>query len=247
MLKTSKPYLSVIIPAYNEVKRLPLTLIDIDKHLSRVNFSYEIVVVDDGSIDGTHQLVNKFKKLIPNLKLIRYENNQGKGNAVKVGMTQSEGRYRIFTDADNSTSIDQFEKMIPHLKAGADIVIGSRDIKGAEMVPPQSLFKRILGNMGNLFIQILVLPGIWDTQCGFKCFSDKAAMEIFPKQKITGWGFDIEALSLAKRLGYKTKEIPVLWVNDTQSKVGASAYIKVLLETVKIRIWLWRGAYGIKS
>jgi len=240
-----KPYLSVIIPAYNEAGRLPLTLVDIDRHLSTKNYTYEIIVVDDGSSNNTKDVAEKFIKLIPNLRVVGYESNQGKGNAVKVGMLEAQGKYRLFTDADNSTSIDHFDKMIPSLKEGYDIVICSRDIKGSQMHPPQSLFKRILGNMGNLFIQALLLPGIRDTQCGFKVFSEEAALKIFSLQKIKRWGFDIEALALGKHMGYRIKEIPVYWVNDADSRVKPLAYFQVLFETVKVRWWLWRKVYNL--
>jgi len=240
-----KPYLSVIIPTYNEAERLPLTLVDIDRHLSTKTYAYEIIVSDDGSSDHTVEVANKFTKLIPNLRVIGYKDNQGKGNAVKLGMLEAKGKYRLFTDSDNSTSIDHFDKMIPEIKEGYDIVICSRDVKGSQMHPPQSLFKRMLGNVGNLFIQALLLPGIWDTQCGFKVFSEESASRIFVLQKISRWGFDIEALALGKRMGYKIKEIPVYWVNDADSRVKPLAYFQVLFETVKVRWWLWRKAYNL--
>ncbi|OGY57017.1 MAG: hypothetical protein A2Y84_02170 [Candidatus Colwellbacteria bacterium RBG_13_48_8] len=242
-----KPYLSVVIPAYNESRRIPLTLLDIDKHLSRVEFAYEIVVVNDGSKDDTVRVAEKLTKMVPHLRVIGYERNQGKGCAVKTGMLEARGSYRLFTDSDNSTSIDQFEKILPLLQQGEQVVIGSRDVRGATMDPPQPLYRRLFGNLGNLFIQVLLLPGIWDTQCGFKCFSEKAASEIFPLQKINRWGFDVEILALAKRLGYKIKEVPIHWVNDIESKVNFTAYLQVLWETVKIRFWLWTNAYGLRG
>lgn len=245
-MKNQGPYLSVIIPAYNEVKRLPLTLIDIDKRLSKAKFSYEILVLNDGSKDGTAEAVKRFSSIIKNLRLIDNKENRGKGAVVRQGMLESNGDYRLFTDADNSTTIDQFNKMAPYLKDGYKVVIGSRDVEGAELHPPQPWYKRLLGNAGNLFIQALLLPGIWDTQCGFKCFSREAALKIFPLQKISGWGFDVEILSLAKNLGYEIKEIPVVWVNDIRSRVSGSAYFKVLVETIKIRLWLWQDIYHIK-
>lgn len=242
-----KPFLSVVIPVYNESGRLPLTLLDIDKHLSKVDFTYEILVYNDGSTDDTVGTTKKLMKLIPNLRVGGYDKNQGKGNAVREAMLEAKGRYRLFMDSDNSTSVDQVNKMIPLLKKGAHVVIGSRDVEGAVMEPPQPLFKRILGNMGNLFIQALLLPGIWDTQCGFKCFSEEATEKIFPLQRIKRWGFDPEILSLAKKFGYKIHQIPVHWVDDTESKVSLFAYIQVLMEVVKIRFWLWFDAYGLRK
>ncbi|HEY4498150.1 MAG TPA: dolichyl-phosphate beta-glucosyltransferase [Candidatus Paceibacterota bacterium] len=241
----SRPYLSVIIPARDEAQRLPLTLIDIDRHLSRADFSYEIIVADNASTDATPEIVERFAELIPNLKLLKVE-AVGKGGAVKAAMLEVQGEYRLFTDADNSTSIDQFEKMKVYLDQGYDVVIGSRAIRGAKLSPPQGIVKRVMGKMGNLFIQIVVLPGFWDTQCGFKVFSEAAVAKIFPLQRINGWGFDIELLALAKRLGFRIKEIPVTWVNDPHSKVGLGGYFSTLFETVKIRWWLWRDNYGLK-
>lgn len=243
---TTKPFLSVVIPAYNEVRRLPLTLIDVDRHLSRQKYSYEIIVVDDGSRDETADVAKRFASLVPNLRVVRYEVNQGKGNAVKVGMLEAKGRYRLFMDADNSTSVDQFMNMIPFFEEGYGVVISSRAHKDSKLTPPQGVLRQLLGKAGNLFIQALVLPGIWDTQCGFKALTEEAAENIFPLQRIKRWGFDIEILALAKRLGYRIKEIPVVWINDPDSKVGPGAYIETLMETVKIRWWLWRGVYGIK-
>jgi len=247
---TNRPFLSVVIPAYNEAERVPLTLIDIDKHLSSSKFSYEILVVNDGSTDDTAKVVENLTKMIPNLRLINHEHDKEKGMtkgfAVKLGMIEAAGRYRLFMDADNSTSIDHFDKMVPYFEEGYDVVICSRAHKQSKLSPPQGLLRQILGKGGNLIIQALVLPGIWDTQCGFKCFSENAAQKVFPAQKIAGWGFDVEILALAKRLGFKIKQIPVVWVNDAASHVKASAYIKTLIETVRVRVWLWLDKYGIK-
>jgi len=243
----TKPFLSVVIPAYNEAERIPLTLIDIDKHLSAAKYSYEIIVVDDGSTDDTSGVVERFSQMIPNLRVVGYGENRGKGGAVKFGMLEATGKYRILMDSDNSTSIDHFDKMVPYFEDGYDVVICSRAHKESKLTPPQGIVRQLLGKVGNLIIQILVLPGIWDTQCGFKGFSDSAADKIFSLQKISGWGFDVEILALAKRMGFKIKQIPVVWVNDTASKVGASAYVQVLIETMRIRIWLWLDKYGIKN
>lgn len=239
-----KPYLSVIIPAYNEAKRLPLTLIDIDRHLRGVKYSYEIIVVNNNSTDATAEVVERFSHIIKNLKLLNCK-ALGKGATVKRGLLEAKGEIRLFTDADNSTSIDQFNKMIPYFKEGYDVVFGSRDIKGAKMVPPQPWYKRFAGNVGNLIIQILLLPGIWDTQCGFKAFTEESAKKIFPLIKIERWGFDVEILTLAKLLGYKIKEIPVVWVNDPFSRVKLSSYFQVLLEVFKIKWWTITNKYKL--
>ena len=245
LMYMARPYLSVIIPAYNEAKRLPLTLIDIDKHLETQEYSYEILVVNDGSTDSTAEIVNRFMPLVENLKLIDNKENKGKGAAVRQGMLCAKGTWRLFMDADNSTSVVEFNKMIPYFKEGYEVVFGSRDVKGARMLPPQAFYKRILGDLGNLFIQAVLLRGIWDTQCGFKCFSDEAAEKVFNLTRIDKWGFDVEALALAKEFGYKIKEMPVFWVNDVRSHVKMTSYLQVLWEVVKVRWWLWRDVYNL--
>lgn len=239
------PYLSIIIPAYNEEKRIPKTLKAMDAYLKGVDYDYEILVVNDGSKDQTAEVVRGMQSEIKNLKLLDNRVNQGKGGVVKDGMLAARGEIRLFTDADNSTSLNHFEKMQPLFEKGYEVVIGSRAIRGATLDPPQPLSRRILGKVGNLIIQLLVLPGIWDTQCGFKAFSAKAAEEVFKRSKITGWGFDVECLALARKLDFKIKEIPVHWANDPNSHVKGSAYLQVLMETIRIRLRLWTNAYGI--
>ena len=233
-----KPFLSVIIPVYNESKRISLTLIDVDRKLSKADYSSEIIVVNDGSSDNTVEAVSKFLPLVKNLRVVDNKENHGKGFVVKQGMLEAKGTFRLFMDADNSTSVDQVGKMLPYFKEGYDVVIGSRDIKGAELVPPQPFYKRMLGNVGNLVIQVLLLPGLWDTQCGFKWFSEEAAGKIFGLLKINRWGFDVEALALAKKMGYRTKEIPVRWVNNADSRVKFGGYVSSLWDVVRVRWWL---------
>lgn len=239
----AKPYLSVIIPAYNEAKRLPLTLIDVDRHLSEQEYSYEILVVNDGSTDATAEITERFKPLIENLKLVSLKENKGKGAAVREGVLAAKGNWRVFMDADNSTSIVEFNKMIPLLDEGYEVVIGSRAIKGSKLNPPQNVIKQLAGKLGNLFIQLLLLRGIWDTQCGFKCFSEEAARRIFSLARLDRWGSDVETLALARHLGYKIREMPVHWVNDSRSHVRWFSYFQVLFEAAKVRWWLWRKSY----
>lgn len=241
----AKPYLSVVIPAYNEAKRLPLTLIDVDRHLSQQEYSYEIIIVNDGSTDASAEIIERFKPLIENLKIINCKENRGKGAAVREGMLAAKGNWRVFMDADNSTSIVEFNKMIPYLDNDYEIVIGSRAVRGAKLNPPQAIHKQILGKLGNLFIQAILLRGIWDSQCGFKCFSEEAASRIFPKSKIDKWAFDIEVLAIAKAMGYKIKEMPVHWVNDPRSHVSFKSYLEVLWEALKVRWRLWRKKYNL--
>jgi dolichyl-phosphate beta-glucosyltransferase len=229
--------LSIVIPAYNEEKRLPKTLESIDEYLVKQEYDYEILVVNDGSTDDTAQIIENLKSKIRNLRLIDNERNNGKGFVVRQGMLSAKGEYRLFTDADNSTSIDQVEKAWPWLDKGFDIVIGSRDIQGAVLDPPQPWLRQaILGEGFKLFRKLVI--GLWrveDTQCGFKCFAKKAAEAVFPKCKIDRFAFDPEILVIAKKLGYQIKEIPVYWKNDPESKVKFKSILKMALDLFKIR------------
>jgi dolichyl-phosphate beta-glucosyltransferase len=244
----NEPYLSVIIPAYNEEKRLPKTLEEIDKYLRKQNYNYEIIVVNDGSKDKTAEIVREMFSEFRNLKLIDNKINQGKGAVVRQGMLSAKGEYRLFTDADNSTSIDQVEKMWPEFKKGYDIVFGSRDVKGAILDPPQPLFRRFLGEAFGFLTNLIVGTwGIADSQCGFKCFTKKAAEDIFPRCKINRFAFDPEILIIAKKLGYKIKEIPVYWRNDPESKVKFKSIVKMAIDLFKIRWNLIKGIYEKKS
>ena len=239
-------YLSVVIPAYNEEKRLPRTLIEIDKYLRKWPKEYEIIVVNDGSKDGTSDVVRKLQSKIANLKLIDNKENRGKGYVVRQGLLSAQGEIRLFSDADNSTSIDHIEKMLPWFERGFDIVIGSRDIKGAVLDPPQPFFRRFVGNIFNLMVQIIVgLWGIWDTQCGFKAFSEKAAKDILPRCKVDRWAFDPEILIIGKKLGYKIKEVPVRWANDPNSKVKLKSIFRMAWDLFRIRWNLIMRKYNI--
>jgi len=237
-------YLSVIVPAYNEERRLPKTLPLIDSYLRKQPYDYEILVVSDGSKDKTAEVVENLKVKIKNLRLIDNKENHGKGFVVRQGMLEAKGEYRLFTDADNSTSIDQVEKMWPETKKGYDIVIGSRDLKESIIAVPQSWFRRRLGDVFNLFTQVTCgLWGIWDSQCGFKIFSKDAVEKIFPKCKIDRFAFDPEILVVAKKLGFKIKEIPVVWINEPESKVKFKSMVKMGLDLLKIRWNLIKNVY----
>jgi len=237
-------YLSIVIPSYNEERRLPKTLVEMDNYLSRQKYDYEIIVVSDGSKDNTASVVRNLEHRIAGLKLIDNKENHGKGYVTRQGLLAAKGEIRLFTDADNSTSIDQVEKMIPLFKQGANIVIGSRDVKGAVLEPPQPAFRVFVGNVFNLMVQVVVgLWGIKDTQCGFKALSAEAAEKIMPKCKIDRWAFDPEILKIGKKMGYKIEEVPVRWVNDLESKVKMSSTGKMALDLLNIRINLLTRKY----
>ncbi len=248
--KSREIYLSLIIPAYNEEKRIGATLLSIDKYLSTQKYSYEILVVSDGSTDKTVDTVHKYKQLVQNLEVIDNLENKGKGAVVRQGMLKARGAYRIFLDADYSTTLDHVGKMWPLFKEGHEIVIGTRDAKdakGATQAVRQPLARRLIGDMGNFLIQLLAVRGIWDTQCGFKGFSKKAVEDIFPRLRINRWGFDIEILALARLLGYKIGIIPVYWKNDPRSHVKFTGYLNTFRELFIVRWNLWRDKYGIKK
>ena len=231
-------YLSVIVPAYNEADRLPKTLRRFQEYFSAQPYSYEILVVSDGSRDGTVEAAEKLAGEIKNLRVIGREKNMGKGYTVKEGMLAAYGRIRLFADADNATDISHFEKMRLLFDRGFDAAICSRDPKdapGAKQAVAQVWWKRALGNMGNLYIQWLAVPGIWDTQCGFKAFRDFAAERIFSAARINRWAFDVEALALARKLNYKIGIIPANWINDPHTTVRFSSYLHTLWEVFKIR------------
>lgn len=240
-------FLSWIIPTYNEEKRIEKTLWEVDSYLRSKNFpgGYEIVVVDSNSKDHTQEIVKKLSSQIVNLRIIVLE-NRGKGWAVKKGMLASSGKIRLFSDADNSTAPEYFDKMLPLFSQGYDLVISSRDPKdapGAARDVKEPWYREILGRLGNLFIQTLGVWGVWDTQNGFKAFDSKAARDIFSRSRVGGFAFDIEILALARKLGYRFGIIPVRWVFHPQSTVTLGAYLQVLLDVFRIRWNLVVGKY----
>ncbi len=240
-------YLSIIIPAYNEEKRIPETLKKIKAYLKDQSYSWEIIVVNDGSKDNTAQVVQGIALQDENIRLIDNKKNNGKGYVVRQGLLEAKGDYRIFMDADNSTSVDHVEKMFPEFKNGYDVVIGSRDIKGAKLAIPQSWFRRKVGDIFNLLVQFLCgLWGIWDTQCGFKGLTRKCVTEIIPQCRIDRFAFDPEILVVAKRMNFKIKEVPVTWFNDAVSTVKFKSTIKMAIDLLKIRLNIIKGLYAKK-
>jgi glycosyltransferase involved in cell wall biosynthesis len=239
-------YLSVIVPAYNEEKRLPRTVKAISNYLSRQKYDWEIIVVSDGSQDKTVEIARSLKSEIRNLRIIDNKDNHGKGYVVRQGFLEGKGDYRLFTDADNSTDIKYFERMIPEFEKGYDFVIGSRDIKGAVLDPPQPWLRQRIGDVFNLMVQVVVgLWGLWDTQCGFKGITRELAEDVLPECKIDRWAFDPEILIIAKKKGYKIKEIPITWKNDLQSKVKMKHTIRMALDLFRIRWNLITKKYNI--
>jgi len=222
--------ISVIIPAYNEEKSIIETLKSVQNYFIGKNFSYEIIIVNDGSTDKTANLI----ATLPEVKIFHFSSNLGKGAAVKKGMVEADGDLKIFMDADNSTNIKELDYFLPKISEGYQVIIASRAVKGSQ-VKPQVWFKALAGKIGNKLIQLLAVPGIKDTQCGFKLFT-KEASEVFKKQTLNRWGFDFEILFLARRRNFKILEMPIRWVNNPGSRVKGSDYFKTLVELIKIRL-----------
>ena len=240
--------LSVIVPAYNEAARLPKTLSRLHEYLSGGSFTYEILVVLDGPTDATRDVLGRLSDEIDCLRTVDRQWNRGKGYTVKEGMLAARGEIRLFTDADNSTDIAHFDKMKPLFDQGCDIVIASRnasDAPGALQVVSQAWYKRAIGRLGNRIVQIAAVPGIWDTQCGFKAFRAEAAERIFSQTTLDRWGFDIEVLALAQRLKYKIGIVPARWLNDDRSHVRMSDYLHVLGDTFTVRRNFLTGKYKL--
>ncbi len=245
----ARPFLSVIIPAYNEANRLPITLIDVDRHLADQNFSYEIIVALSPSEDDTGSILARFAHLIKKLKVVALTENLGKGYAIKRGMKEAKGTWRLCMDADNSVAVVEFLKMIPYLGGEKlevgneryEVLIGSRYIPGSYLQPAPPVWRQILSQLGNFLLRSTVLRGIHDAQCGFKCFSENSASKIFHRSKINGWAIDLELLAIAKQLGYKIKEIPIFYSHDDRSHVHSFNFIEMKFDILKI---IWRTLMG---
>ncbi len=242
-------YLSVVVPAFNEAERLPSTLRRIQEYCSKKTHTYEVIVVLDGPKDPTAEVTRGLSSEIEHLKIIDRSVNRGKGFTVREGMLAARGQIRLFADADNSTDIAHFDLMMPLFDQGCDVVIASRnvaDAPGAAQVVSQAWYKRAIGQLGNRIVQIAAVPGIWDTQCGFKAFRGEAAERIFSQTTIERWGFDIEVLALAQRLNYKIGVVPAHWFNDDRSHVRLSDYIHVLGDTFTVWRNLLTGKYQLQ-
>lgn len=242
-----RPKLSVVIPAYNEEERLSSTLERVILYLEGRGEKFEIVVVDDGSTDQTVEAALLFSRLAP-LKVLKNEENRGKGYSVRRGMLEAKGSLRLFTDADLSTPIEELPKLERAIfEEGFDIAIASRGLLQSKLPVRQPFWREMLGRTFNLYIQILLLPGIWDTQCGFKLFTAKAAEEVFNRITLEGFGFDFEALYIAKKLGFRIKEVPVTWFHSPKTKVKVlKDGLKMGKEALAVRLKNLKGLYDEK-
>lgn len=211
--------LEVVIPAYNEADRIGRTLQRIKEYYATQNYSWRCTIVSDGSKDNTGEVVSKFCSENPEFQLVAYEQNRGKGHAVRLGILKSNASRVLFCDADLATPQEETEKLWKALDEGYDVAIGSRPLKESNLEVHQPLYREILGRMFNKAVQALATKGIDDTQCGFKMFTQKAATDIFSRCKLDGFSFDFEALMIARDLDYKIAEIPIRWSHQEGSKV----------------------------
>ncbi len=237
-----KPFVSIIIPAFNEEKRVAETLQKITAYAQSKSFSVEVIVADDGSLDNT---VKVAKEVLGQSKVLhhvlRAPVNCGKGAAVRMGMLEAKGEYRLFSDADLSTPIEELDRFLPLLiEKKADIVIGSRAVEGANIVQHQPWFRELMGKVFNKVATLFAFRGIKDSQCGFKCFTGDAAERLFKVQRLNGFSFDVELMFLAQRMGYRVQELPVTWINSAASKVKVfSDPLKMFWDVIRIR-WMHR-------
>ncbi len=241
----SVPLLSIIIPAHNEEKRLPATLEQVFSFLQKQSYESEVLVIENGSADRTYEVAHEYARQHGTLRVI-HEDGRGKGLAVRRGMLEARGKFRMMCDADLSMPIDEIVKFLPPQMDSYDIAIASREAKGAIRFnePP---YRHIGGRGINLLIRLLILPGLQDTQCGFKSFSDKVAEDIFRKQTLMGWSFDIELLFIARRHGYRVLEIPIHWYYQSDSKINAlSDALKMISDIFHIHANARRGLYASK-
>lgn len=246
-----KPFLSVVIPAYKEGERIGRNLLEIDQYLKKQSYTYEIVIIVDGSPDNTAEVARNYALQIPHIRVIENHDNHGKGHVVRQGLLEAKGQYRLFMDADGSTSINHLDTFLPEFKKGYDLVMGSRDITGSYIQVRQPGYRVFLGNGGNWLIRIVL--GLWrfpDTQCGFKILSGTAAEAVASRMKVDRFGFDFEVIALAFALGFKVKQMPVRWLNEegsTVSLTGPNGYIQVIIDLFKTKWRLLTGKYSIRE
>lgn len=231
--------LSIVIPAYNEEKRIGASLEKILGYLKTKLFASEIIVVDDGSRDRTAEVAAAALEGRVPFRIVRLDVNQGKGGAVKAGVLASAGQAILFTDADLSTPIDELDKFLPRLDEGYDVVIGSRALPGCDIRVRQAAPREALGKLFNRLVRLSVMKGCPDTQCGFKAFRRAAAMDLFSRLQTKGFSFDVELLVLARKAGYRIAEVPVVWCNSRPSRVrlvrGSWQMLKEILRIRRLR------------
>ena len=247
------PKLSVVVPSYNEQKNLKQSVLDeIAEYLKKQDYAWEVILSDDGSTDGTAQALDEFAKQNSGFKVL-HNPHRGKAATVTAGMLAATGDWRIFTDFDQSTSLKEIAKLWPYTEKGFDVVIGSREMMGARR-DREPFHRHLMGRVFNIAVQILAVPGVLDTQCGFKMFSSVATQELFPKLKIYGsqkkrkdaftGAFDVELLFLALKNNYQVREVPIYWNHRQTDRVNPiKDSIRMFRDIVRIRLASLRGLY----
>jgi len=239
---TATCFLSIIVPAYNEEKRLPESLPQIIDFVLHQDYSTEVLVVDDGSVDQTAEIVREFQEQAEFITLLRVDHG-GKGHAVKVGMMQARGEYLFLCDSDLSMPIEEVTKFLPPALDKYDVAIASREIEGARRYNEPG-YRHLMGRVFNLIVRLLAVHGIQDTQAGFKCFRHEAARQLFPLQTISGWGFDVEILFIAQRHNMRIVEVPINWYYADRSQVKPiQDTYNMLREVLRVRLNAWQGRY----
>jgi glycosyltransferase involved in cell wall biosynthesis len=233
----------LIIPAFSEAKRLPTTLQKVADFIRKQNYLSEVLVIENGSQDATYQIAREFADKNKTFQ-VHHTDVRGKGLAVRTGMLAARGEFRMMLDADLSMPIAQIERFVPLLHKGTDIVIASREAPGAVRYN-EPVYRHLGGRVINTVIRVLALPGLQDTQCGFKCFKAAVAEDLFSKQTMDGWSFDIEVLYIARKRGYSIVELPIPWYYSEQSHIHPIPdTLRMFLDIVRIRSNAGQGVYG---
>jgi dolichyl-phosphate beta-glucosyltransferase len=235
-LALARVELSVVVPCFNEEARLPAALATAVRHLEARARDYELILVDDGSCDQTLRVMREAERANPRVRAVALSRNRGKGRAAAQGVAASSGDLVLVSDADFSTPIDELPKLEAALAAGAAVAIGSRARRGSREVD-QPIHRRAMGKAFNLLVQALLLPGLWDTQCGFKLFRGAVARDLFAKLRVDGFAYDVEVLYLARKAGCEVSEVPVRWINSNTTRVQAVRHSKeMLMDVLRIRL-----------
>ena len=242
----STPFLSLILPAHNEAKRLPQSLKLVQQFVQQQPYDCEVLVIENASTDDTAKIAEGFQAGFPQLKLIRLEQG-GKGNAIRAGMLAAQGIYRFMADVDFSMSVEQISRFLSPNLGQTQVSIASREQPGSKRIG-EPFYRHLIGRVFNFLVRSLVLPGLQDTQCGFKCFSAEAAERIFPKQTLEGWSFDVEVLAIARELGYEVLEVPITWTYQPGSRMRIlSDSWKMFKDLLLIRSNKRKGLYRGKA
>ncbi|HEC21466.1 MAG TPA: glycosyltransferase family 2 protein [Chloroflexi bacterium] len=238
-----RPLLSIIIPAYNEEARLPASLEQIEAFVAEQDYPVEVIIVNNNSSDATPRIGEAFVEKHPDYARLLHEPRQGKGAAVRTGILAGRGEFLFICDADLSMPIEEVNKFLPPALDSYDVAIASREAPGARRIGEPE-YRHLMGRVFNLIVRLFAVPGIQDTQCGFKVFRQEVAGEVFPRQTIDGWGFDVEVLFIARRLGYRLVEVPITWYYRPQSRINPLRdSINMFLEVMRVRLNGWRGLY----